>query len=598
MKQLRIPSLRKPVRYLIDHLQLEWFPLFRQLNGYNRTDFLGDLRAGLNVALLGFPQGMAYAMIAKLPLQYGVYCSAAAALLAPWFSRSGLVVLGPTNATAVMLLSIFLTLPPEIDRLTATTTLVFLVGIFLLIGAVFQVASLLKFVSRSVIIGYITGAALLIIANQLNHVFGIQAGGSSSFFPTLVATVKSLPEIHWTAFAVALSAIATIFVVRKYSSRLPDAAISLVVASLVGMVLGVWGEASANLNPISVSTWHPTPPTLTPEWIFLLAGPALAVGFLAAMECSVMVKTTAAKTGEKVNLNQEMLSLGVANVGSSFLMGMPASGSLTRSALNASSGGRTGLSSIFSGLFLLIGAVLLGPLTQYIPKAALAGLVIVVAFSLLDVRRIFVTIRSTKSDAAVVIITFIAALFTPLDFAIFLGVAVSIALFLHKASSPRLIEYSFNTDGNLAEAEEKRNDPHIAIIHVEGELFFGAADLFREEIRRVSQEPQLRVLVLRMRNAHHLDATSILALEDLIVSMQKSGRHLLISGASKEVYKILRDTKVLETLGRDNFFLASPSNPNLATRNALKRAQILLGDEKVEVRIYHDPGNKTDSAKK
>jgi SulP family sulfate permease len=283
LKQLKIPNLRKPLKYLIDHLQLECFPMFRQLKGYRRSDLIGDLRAGLNVALLGFPQGMAYAMIAKLPLQYGVYCSAAAALLAPWLSRSGLVVLGPTNATAVMLLSIFLTLPPEVDRLTATTTLVFLVGIFLLIGAFLQVASLLKFVSRSVIIGYITGAALLIIANQLSHVFGTQVAGSSGFFPTVIATARSLPEIHWTAFAVALSAIATIFVVRKYFPRLPDAAIALVVGSLVGMALAVWGEPSANLNPISISSWHPTPPALTPEWIFLLSGPALAVGFLAAM---------------------------------------------------------------------------------------------------------------------------------------------------------------------------------------------------------------------------------------------------------------------------------------------------------------------------
>jgi len=579
------------LHYVVEHVKLEGFPIISQLRGYNLERFFSDARAGFNVALLAFPQGMAYAMLAKLPIQYGVYSSAIAAVIGPMFSRSSLMVIGPTNATAVMLFSVFLTMPPEIDRLQATAILVFLVGIFLILGALFQIASLLKFISRSVIIGYITGAALLIIVNQLHHVTGTKIGDASSLVDLLYRSLVAFPQSNWVALVLAGLTFASIYAVRRFWKKLPDAALALLVSSLFALAMAWVGWGSPMVDPMPMADLKVTPPNFSSQWIFILAGPAIAIAFLAAMENTVMAKTMAAKTGESTNANQEMLSLGIANLSCSFFSAMTASGSLTRSALNGQSGATSGVSSIVSGLICAVGAFALGPFTSYIPKSALAALIIAVALSLIDFRRIKIALRSTKSDAAVLMTTFVAAMFTPLDFAIFLGVGVSIALFLQKVSSPKLIEYTFNDEGNLGEKVEERNDPHIAIIHVEGELFFGAADLFRDEIRNVGRDPQLRVLVLRMRNAHHLDATSILALEELILSMQRSGRFILLSGASKEVYRIMRDTGVLEVLGRNNFFLASPSNPNLATRNALKRAQVLLGDEKVEVRIYHDPNS-------
>ena len=419
---------------------------------------------------------------------------------------------------------------------------------------------------------------------------GTKISDASTLVELVRKTALSVGETNPVALLLGGATIATVYGVRKFAKHLPDAAVALLCTSGLGILLGLVGMHSPMTAAMPFADWHITLPLFSSYWLFLLAGPALAISFLAAMESTVMAKTMAASTGESTNANQEMLSLGFANVSCAVLSGMPASGSLTRSALNAQSGGTSGVSSILSGLICAAGAFFIGPLTGYIPKSALAALVIVVALSLIDFRRIKIALKSTKSDVVVLVTTFIAAMLTPLDFAIFLGVAVSIALFLHKVSTPRLVEYTFNEEGNLGESKEKRHDPHIAIIHVEGELFFGAADLFRDELRRIVAQPDLRALILRMRNAHHLDATSILALEELIVSMQRSKRFLILSGASRDVYVIMRNTGVLETLGRENFFMASPSNPNLATRNALKRAQVLLGDQKVEVRIYHDPG--------
>jgi SulP family sulfate permease len=246
---------------------------------------------------------------------------------------------------------------------------------------------------------------------------------------------------------------------------------------------------------------------------------------------------------------------------------------------------------MMSGLMCAAGILLLGPTIRFIPLPALAVVVMCTAVYLVDWHQIQVSWRATRSDAAVLLTTFLAALLTPLDFAIFLGVAASIVLFLRKAGSPQLVEYTFNDEGNLTEvvANAPRQNPHISIIHVEGELFFGAAELFREEIRRLCDDGNVKVVILRLKNARHLDATSVLALEELVHHLRQSGRHLLLSGASRDVYRVLRNSGLLDVLGKENFFLASPRNPNYSTREALRRAQQLLGETEAEVRIYFNP---------
>ncbi|MEM6884594.1 MAG: STAS domain-containing protein, partial [Verrucomicrobiota bacterium] len=199
--------------------------------------------------------------------------------------------------------------------------------------------------------------------------------------------------------------------------------------------------------------------------------------------------------------------------------------------------------------------------------------------------------KSTKSDAIVFATTFFTALLIRLDFAIIIGAMVSIILFLRKVSAPELVEYNFNEQGNLYEMEKEdvRPNPQISIVHVEGELFFGAAELFRDQMRRVCDDPSLKIVILRLKNAYHLDATSVMALEELIKYLNEKDRYLIVSGARKDVYRVFKNSGLIEILGKKNFFMGSTANPNMATRNALKRAQELLGDQKADVKIYYDP---------
>jgi SulP family sulfate permease len=405
---------------------------------------------------------------------------------------------------------------------------------------------------------------------------------------------------------------------RRWRPAWPAFALSLVIASVgfgslihagIGPFKGVETFVTFGMEDLAPKLPHLIRAEIFTD-ISALLSIAFAIAFLASLENTLMAKTLASKTGDRPDVNQDMFAVGMANLASAVAGGMPASGSLTRSMLNHESGARTRFASLISGVYTMTFAVVIAasvgwgvPLIDYVPKSALAALVIALSFSLFNIRHIRICLRSTADDAAVLVITFVSTLLAPLHVAIFIGVAISITLFLRKASRPFLIEYEFSEAGELREMGEKRQRPipAISIVHVEGDLFFGAAELFRTQIQRTVSDPAIQVIILRLKNARHLDATSVMALEDLILFMRQKGLHLIVSGATREVYRVLKKSGILVTLqdgcdrsaGESNIFLTSARNPNLSTRSALKRAQQVLGTDKADIRIFYDPGHKT-----
>jgi SulP family sulfate permease len=271
---------------------------------------------------------------------------------------------------------------------------------------------------------------------------------------------------------------------------------------------------------------------------------------------------------------------------------MPASGSLTRSSLSYESGSQTVFSNLFSGIIMLIGIFAVGSLTQYIPICALSVLVVIVGLSLLNKHAIRIVTQTTGSDAIVFLATLISGLSISLDSAIYFGVGISILLFLKKVAKPELKEYSFNQKGDLLEANNiNRNIPEVSIVHVEGELFFGAADLFQEQMRRIYEDPQLKIVILKMRNAHNMDASSVMALEELVRHMNKLGRYLILSEVKEALLNVLNRSGVAEYIEHRNIFLDDTTNPTLSTAKALKRAKEHLGEEEPNVSIYAESKN-------
>ncbi|MGK0189999.1 MAG: SulP family sulfate permease [Verrucomicrobiales bacterium] len=586
--------------------RLDGFPIRHHLRGYSGGSLRKDLKAGLDVALLGLPQGMAYASIAHLPIVYGIMCGAVASIVGPIFASSKHTVLGPTNATAFMVAAtMFFSNRDQVlqDNLMLMPLLVLMVGLLLVIGAFFRFADLIQYISRSVVVGYITGAAVLITANQLKHVLGYQDPIQSgrTFFSIVASTWNALGNTQWLPLALAAGTMLLFWLLRKKLPRFPAFAGVLVLVSVIAYFLEGSdlmeriGGSVPTLEKFEASDIGLKVPDLGEglivERISPLFGIAIAIAFLAALENSIMGKTLGSRTGQQPDMNQDMLSVGITNIWTGFFSGMPASGSLTRSALNHESGAVSPISTIFSGVLCLIGAFTLGHLAQHIPKAVLAALVICIAASLINARNLRICFNATRSDAAVLVITIASTLVMPLHVAIFVGVGLSVVLYLRKAAQPQLVEYQFNEKGDLLEAEDGQTQrlPGISIVHVEGDLFFGAAELFRTQIQRTAADPNLKVIILRLKNARHLDATSVMALEELIHFLGAQGRFLLVSGAMRDVYKVLRNSGMIEVIGRDNIFMGVPSNPNISTKNALKRAQELLGTKDAEVHIFYDP---------
>jgi SulP family sulfate permease len=627
MKSSRHPvrrALRDVSAFFADG-RIELLPALATLRRYDLAKLRSDSKAALNVTLLGLPQGMAFAAIAGLPIIYGILCAAVAALVAPLFSGSRYTILGPTNATAFMLFSFFAAAPElAAHKIELVPLLVLMVGVICTIGALLKVADLLQYISRSVLVGYITGAAVLIIVSQMRQILGL--GGVMQDGRTFVSVVANLfaalPATHWQPLLLSALTLATFFLISRKWPRLPSFAVTLLASALLAAgVRAVFPAAGfgelAHFQSYGFEAFGMRVPDFSGPRLFddlaALSAVAFAIAFLASLESSVMSKTLASRSGERSGGNQDMFALGLANLACSLSGGMPASGSLTRSTLNFQAGARTRFASLLAGALCLLGAVLLAwlprvglPVLDYLPQAGLAALVVAIAVSLINLGNIRICLRSTGDDAAVLIVTFLATLLAPLHVAIFIGVTLSITLFLRKASKPYLVEYEFSNDGELREKAEStaRPNPAISIVHVEGDLFFGASELFRTQIQRIVADPNLKVIILRMRNARHLDATSVIALQDLVLFIRRAQRHIIISGAPREIYRVLKKSGVLETLqagctrdkGESNLFMHSPSNPNISTRFALKRAQQLLGTTKADIRIFYDPNKEKEKS--
>ncbi|MEM6822353.1 MAG: SulP family inorganic anion transporter, partial [Verrucomicrobiota bacterium] len=362
--------IKKILTDILRYSQLDPFPIAKSAQGYKREYLPGDLKAALNVALLAFPQGMAYAVIAGLPIEYGIYGSAIAAIIGPVFSGSRFIMLGPTNATSVLLPVAIGTLAVTIEqKLTLVPLLLIMAGLVLILGAVFRVANLTQYISRSVVTGYITAAAFYIIVNQIKKVFGLdfEKELDATLVDVIYLTVTHFNETHVPSLVLGLTTAALYMLLQRFLPALPNVALTLLAMSFVGFGMdwvltnvdsfrGSFNGSIELLYAIDASQWRPTLPTLDYNAITELAGPAFVIAFLCILEGSSIGKSLAARAGEKLNTNQEMFAMGIANLTCGFGGGMPASGSLTRSKLNDDTGARTPFASIFCGILCIIGA--------------------------------------------------------------------------------------------------------------------------------------------------------------------------------------------------------------------------------------------------
>ncbi|HQY05745.1 MAG TPA: SulP family inorganic anion transporter [Lacunisphaera sp.] len=571
-------------------------PLWRELPNYNRTKFRADLLAGATVAVVTIPQAIGFALIIGLPMQAVLATAIIGAVVCACFSSSHHLVFGPTNTISIILAGAVLSLSDvPLSPLEKVLLIGCLIGLTQLAAGLLRLGQTTQFISRTVIIAYTTAVGLLIAASQISNLLGLSRPSEISLPGTLRHLAASFLNLDFNpaTATVGVTSLLVLVALRRWRSRWPDGLIVMCLAGGISAAadLDVWGvplvrdlgEVVAHVPPFVGFPFNLESLKLIPR----ITSVAIAVALLGMLEAVAIAKSLAVRSGQHIDPNQELIGMGLGNLTSSFFGAMPGSASFLRSATNLQSGGLTQFATIMGCGFILLIILLISPLLNFIPVAALAAYLIFIALRLFKLKDIAVARSATRGDAAVFWITLIAALFLNLDTAIYTGIGVSLIFFLQKASAPTLVEHAFDEQGQLSEigAPEKRNHPQVSIVHVEGDLFFGAADLFQEGVRRLARDPSIRVFILRMKNARHLDATTVLALDQLLEHLQADQRHLLISGTHGDVTRVLQRSGLARRIGHDNIFPAE-ENPTLATKKALRRAQVLIGT-KPDLRVFY-----------
>jgi SulP family sulfate permease len=440
-----------------------------------------------------------------------------------------------------------------------------------------------------VLVGFTSGAGILIAINQLPTLLGLHLPPARHFLTQMWGIVTHVPDLNPYAVLIGMLTILLVYVGKRWLPHWPLSLLAVVLAALATYLGGLSEQGVVLVGAIPTGLPAFSLPSVHLAELADLAGNALAIALLGCIETLSIAKSLSLSTGQRMNNNQDFIGMGASHLVGSFFSCMPGCGSFTRSSLNHSAGARTRVAGLLCSVWVAVILLACGPLAQYIPRASLAGLLIVLGLSLVKWPHIRVALYATRSDAIVLVLTFICTLFLHLETAIYVGVISSLVLFLRKASAPHLVEYDLEGDNFREIADRKdRTNPEISIIHVEGELFFGAAELFEDEVRRLANDPNIRVVILRMKNARHLDATAVMALEGLWKFLRNDQRLLLISGATADVMRVLRSSGLLAEIGEENCFPAE-ENLTAATRKALQRAQQFLGKEaKPEVRVFYD----------
>ncbi len=576
-----------------------FLPIVGVLRGMDGPTFRADLVAGLNVALLAFPMSMAFAMKAGLPIWCGLVGCGVAAAVAPLFSGSANLSAGPTNASAALLLGSFATLgaiTPEL-RASALPTLVLMTGAFLLLASWLRLSGFADFVPRTVISAYIAAAALRVIALQLPTALGMPGDHAAD----------SLPEVLWYAarmgralinpeLGIALITGVAYFLLRpRYGAG--KAILGAVMVATFGAILAqnVAHAQGSRTDLVSyvgqaaqaASALHL--PDFSSRTLSTLFSPALALAVLVVIEGTANARASALKTGRPSDLHQEVYGLGMANLVCAFTGGMAASGSISRSALNVASGARTALASLLCGVFILGALFVARPVVAVVPLSTLAILVILAEIELANLSAVKLILKSGAQDRTVFLATFATALLAPLDVAIFLGTAVAVAFYLRQTSTPEVVEYDFSESGEILERPKGQATTGISILHVEGSLHFGATQAFHEHLRRASADPNLKVLVLKFREALHLDANGVLLLRDLAETLKSDGRHLILCEAKADTMRIIVNAGLDRAVGPENIFPFDETQPNLALAQAVRRARELAGGGQAVLRIVTAP---------
>jgi len=555
-------------------------PALDWLVHYQSRHLVGDIIAGIIVASLLIPQSMAYALLAGLPPQVGLYASIAPAIIYPLFGTSRVLAVGPVAVDSLMVAAAVAPLAPQDSPqyLAFALTLAFLVGVIELAMGLLRLGFLVNFLSRSVISGFISGAALIIAFSQIKHVFGLSIPRTTSFFESLVVLVGNLPQTNWVALGLGLMSVAILLyfnqpLVKQLKRRgwsdqkiLPVSKSAPLLVVILGTVL-VWSLQLDETAGIKVVGDIPqglpalTLPLFDLQALQLLMPAALAIALVGYMEGFAGGQALASKRREKIDPNQELIAFGAANLGAAVTGGYPVTGGVSRSVVNFSAGANTGLASIITGCLLAVTVLFLTGLFYFLPQACLAAIIITAVYKLIDFGTFQRMWAYDRADGVAWLATFVIVLSLGVEKGIIIGALIALGLHLWRTSHPHIAIV-----GRLGDSEHFRNErrhpvttsPQVLAVRMDESLYFANAKYLENFLNReIADRPDLQSVLLVCSAVNIIDASALEILETLLVDLKGLGIAFYLSEVKGPVMDKLMKIGFIDQLGKDHVFLTT-----------------------------------------
>jgi len=520
------------------------------------SNFKSDLIAGLIVAIVALPLAIGFAIASGVPPIMGIYAAIVGGFFAAIFGGSEFQISGPTGAMVVIILSV--ASKYGIDGLILATIMA---GVILLILSALKFGKAIEYIPHPVIVGFTAGIAVLIFFGQINNFFGINPAypdGASFFTKTAISFGQAL-QSNIYAIILTLITIAILYFMPRLSKKIPGSIIAVVFGLIVAYIFnGIFHlKVVGDIGKI-LSVWpHPHIPVITWDLIVYIMPAALTIAALAAIESLLSAVVADGMTGSKHNSNKELRGQGIANIASALFGGLPVTGAIARTATNIRNGGKTRLVGVIHAIILLLIVLLLGPIFSNIPLAVIAGILMFVAFNMVEWNLVFEIFRMPLSDVTVMVVTFGLTVFVDLTTAIEFGIVLAALLFMKRMGDLyRVEEHSFNDPDETKytrEVMQKFHHPDISIYTLNGPLFFGAAAKLDQELNNTPGRHK-HVKIIRMKYVPVIDATGIAALKAIVHNHQKMKGIVLFSTIQPQVYTLMEKSGLIDEVGKENIF--------------------------------------------
>ena len=522
-----------------------------------------DFFAGLTGAIIVLPQSVAFATIAGMPPEYGLYTAMVIPIVAALFGSSFHLVSGPTTAISIVVFAAVSKYaePGSAEFVSLALTLTFLAGVYQLVFGLAKFGMLVNFVSHNVVIGFTAGAALLIASSQIPYIVGIDIPRGEDFLNTWFDIYTGVGEFNIYLLIVGLGTLVTAIVVKILKPKFPNLLIGMLVGGLLAFYLSGFTDSIKTVGAMPAYF----PPLSTPDFslnsLKALAPEAFAIALLGLIEASSIGRSIATKSNQRINANQEFIGQGTSNIVGSFFSSYASSGSFTRSGVNFESGARTPLSAILAALFLMAIVFLVAPLISYLPLAAMAGVILLVAYNLIDFKNIKKTFTYSKSESVIFTATFLATLLFELEFAIYLGVLLSLMLFIAKTSTPDVHTLAFGTppgegDRRLQSIRKAPlvQCPQLKIIRIDMSIYFGSINHIQKQISQIVDNQRIYHILIVASGVNFIDLAGIEALLIENKRLKAQNGSLYFVAVKSTAFEFMEKVNFVNEIGRDNFF--------------------------------------------